>query len=73
MPQHTDHTDTLLAHSGRADKQAGGAVNTPVYRGSTLLYPTVDALRSVSGTPHTRPCLEHPAMTSGGAISPAPA
>ncbi|MDE2415977.1 MAG: cystathionine beta-lyase [Comamonadaceae bacterium] len=53
MPQPPVHTETLLAHSGRAHKQAGGTVNTPVYRASTLLFPTVDAMRSVHGTPHT--------------------
>ena len=53
MSQHTIHTETLLAHSGRAQKITGGTVNTPVYRASTLLFPTVDALRSVHGTIHT--------------------
>jgi len=62
MSQHAVHPETLLAHSGRAQKMTGGTVNIPVYRASTLLFPTVDAMRSVHGTPHTygrhgNPCL----------------
>ncbi|MDV9033037.1 cystathionine beta-lyase [Pseudomonas sp. RAC1] len=47
------HSETLLAHSGRIHDQVGGTVNTPVYRGSTLLFPTVDDLKSVYGTLNT--------------------
>ncbi|HKW09972.1 MAG TPA: cystathionine beta-lyase [Gemmatimonadaceae bacterium] len=34
--------DTLLAHSGGDPTQRQGAVNPPVYRASTFLFPTVD-------------------------------
>lgn len=33
--------DTLLTHSGGAPKDRHGAVNPPVYRASTILFPTV--------------------------------
>ncbi|MGQ0751465.1 MAG: cystathionine beta-lyase [Betaproteobacteria bacterium] len=35
--------DTLLAHAGRDPERCGGMVNTPVYRTSTVLFPTLDA------------------------------
>ncbi|MDN0084527.1 cystathionine beta-lyase [Crenobacter sp. SG2305] len=45
--------ETLLTHSGREERKIGGTVNTPVYRASTLLFPTIDALHAVHGTLHT--------------------
>ncbi|MDN0076676.1 cystathionine beta-lyase [Crenobacter sp. SG2303] len=47
------HHETLLSHSGREPKKLGGTVNTPVYRASTLLFPTVEALQAVHGTLNT--------------------
>lgn len=47
------HAETLLTHSGREHNQVGGTVNVPVYRASTLLFPTVSALQSVQGTLNT--------------------
>ncbi|VVO64859.1 cystathionine beta-lyase [Pseudomonas fluorescens] len=47
------HAETLLTHSGREHDQIGGTVNTPVYRASTLLFPSVSALQSVQGTLNT--------------------
>ncbi|MHA1517457.1 MAG: cystathionine beta-lyase [Alphaproteobacteria bacterium] len=35
---------TTLAHSGRDPARFDGFVNTPVYRGSTVLYPTLECL-----------------------------
>lgn len=35
---------TQLVHAGRNPEEQFGFVNTPVYRGSTVLYPSVDAL-----------------------------
>ena len=35
---------TRLAHAGRHPDEQFGFVNTPIYRGSTVLYPTVDAI-----------------------------
>lgn len=35
--------DTLLAHAGRAPEDHQGMVNTPVFRTSTVLYPSVEA------------------------------
>ncbi|MCG8559432.1 MAG: cystathionine beta-lyase, partial [Hyphomicrobiales bacterium] len=37
---------THLIHSGRDPSKQHGFVNTPVYRGSTVLYPTVESLES---------------------------
>jgi cystathionine beta-lyase len=35
---------TKLVHAGRAPSEQSGFVNTPIYRGSTVLFPTLDAL-----------------------------
>lgn len=47
------HLETLLAHEGRERGLVGGTVNTPVYRASTLLFPTVEALHAQHGTLNT--------------------
>ncbi|WP_375738922.1 cystathionine beta-lyase [Pseudomonas boanensis] len=47
------HIETLLAHEGRERGQIGGTVNTPVYRASTLLFPTVETLHAQHGTLNT--------------------
>ena len=39
--------DTLVTTLGRDPEAHGGAVNPPVYRASTVLYPTLDALQNV--------------------------
>lgn len=36
--------ETILTHTGRHPEKQFGFVNTPVYRGSTILFPTLDAL-----------------------------
>ena len=36
--------ETLLTHTGRQPGENRGYVNTPVYRGSTIVFPTLDAL-----------------------------
>lgn len=36
--------DTTLAHAGRDPARFDGFVNTPIYRGSTVLYPTLEYL-----------------------------
>jgi cystathionine beta-lyase len=38
--------ETIVTHAGRHPEQHFGLVNTPVYRGSTILFPTLDALES---------------------------
>ncbi len=38
--------ETEVVHIGRKPFEQHGFVNTPVYRGSTVLYPTLDALKS---------------------------
>ena len=35
--------DTLLIHSGRDPQKHAGLVNTPVFRGSTVLFPNVES------------------------------
>ena len=37
-------TETLLTHMGRRPEDQFGFVNTPAYRGSTIVFPTLDAL-----------------------------
>ncbi len=39
------HDDTLMVHVGRDPERQGGMVNAPVYHGSTVLYPTLEAFR----------------------------
>ena len=39
-------TATTLTHSGREPANQAGFVNPPVYRGSTVIYPTLQALKS---------------------------
>ena len=36
--------ETILTHGGRQPDKNRGYVNTPVYRGSTILFPTLDAM-----------------------------
>ncbi len=38
--------ETILTHTGRHPEQQFGFVNTPVYRGSTILFGTLDELES---------------------------
>jgi cysteine-S-conjugate beta-lyase len=38
--------DTRLAHAGRDPARFDGFVNTPIYRGSTVLYPTLQCLEA---------------------------
>jgi cystathionine beta-lyase len=53
---------TIVTQAGRAPARHFGFVNPPVYRGSTVLFPTVEALETLSqpytygtkGTPTTR-------------------
>ncbi|HWA20035.1 MAG TPA: cystathionine beta-lyase [Devosia sp.] len=40
--------ETVVTHSGRHPDKQFGYVNTPVYRGSTILFPTLDDLESTS-------------------------
>lgn len=56
------HPETFLTHGGRRPDEQFGFVNTPVVRGSTVLYSTLDALEARSqrfdygrsGNPTTR-------------------
>jgi cystathionine beta-lyase len=73
------HLDTLLTHAGGKPAERHGAVNPPVYRASTILFPTVkdwDASRDFSrydvvrygqiGTPTTFALEEAMAILEGG-------
>ena len=44
MANHQDKPETKLSSLGRKSKDHYGVVNTPVYRASTILYPSVAAL-----------------------------
>ncbi|MGA7371511.1 MAG: cystathionine beta-lyase [Methyloceanibacter sp.] len=66
--------DTRLAHAGREPKRFHGFVNTPIYRGSTILFPTAAALDANDqeftygrlGTPTVRSLEEAIAELEGG-------
>ncbi len=45
--------ETTLAHAGRQGKSVYGTVNSPVVRGSTMLFPTTAALHAAEGTRST--------------------
>jgi len=45
---HTFSAETILTHSGRAPEDQFGFVNTPVYRGSTVLFKTLADLDAQS-------------------------
>jgi cystathionine beta-lyase len=68
---------TEVVHSGRDPNAYQGFVNTPVYRGSTVLFPTVEKLLKRdqaytygrSGTPTVRALEEAMARIEGGAAS----
>ncbi|MBL8596887.1 MAG: cystathionine beta-lyase [Devosia sp.] len=38
--------ETIVTHTGRHPEKHWGYVNTPVYRGSTIVFPTLDSLES---------------------------
>jgi len=44
--------DTHLVHAGRNPAEQQGMVNPPVYHASTVLFPTVDALRKAAANPY---------------------
>lgn len=68
-------TDTILTHGGRMSREHFGAVNTPVYRASTMLMPDLATLKSDSapyvygrrGTPSSRSFEETVTELEGGA------
>lgn len=47
--------ETLAAHLGRDPERHLGTVNTPVYRASTILFPTVAALEAATRGEHPEP------------------
>ena len=70
----TQNPLTRLAHAGREPARFHGFVNTPIYRGSTVLFPTLAALESNTqdftygrlGTPTVRALEETIAELEGG-------
>ncbi|HUP92183.1 MAG TPA: cystathionine beta-lyase [Solimonas sp.] len=42
---------TEVVHAGRSPKLQHGLVNTPVYRGSTVLFPTLEAMQAAVAEP----------------------
>jgi cystathionine beta-lyase len=75
----TQDWHTRLSHAGRTGKRAGGFVNPPVHRGSTVLYPTMQTRRDgmkqrleqvllygVMGTPTHYPLEDVVAEIEGG-------
>lgn len=68
---------TRLAHLGRRPDEQHGFVNAPVYRGSTVLFPSLEALLAYDqdytygrrGTPTTRRLQEAVCALEGGAAT----
>lgn len=68
---------TDVVHAGRHPEAQHGFVNTPVYRGSTVLFPTLEALKKRTqpytygrrATPTTRAIEEAMTSLSGGAAT----
>ncbi len=68
---------TRLAHMGRDPGQNYGFINTPIYRGSTILYPTVEAYDTKSqpytygrrGTPTIRALEDSISELEGGELT----
>jgi cystathionine beta-lyase len=69
-----EQDDTRVVHAGREPSRFHGFVNTPIYRGSTILFPTVAALEANDqaftygrlGTPTVRALEEAIAELEGG-------
>jgi cysteine-S-conjugate beta-lyase len=69
--------DTIAVHAGRMSREHFGAVNTPVYRASTFLYPDLETLESrsmpytygLSGTPTSRSLEDAVTELEGGALT----
>ena len=71
--------DTRLVHAGRDSERQSGVINPPVYRGSTIVYPTMAEYEGryerrytsfaygIHGTPTTLALAEALAELSGGA------
>lgn len=74
-PDRAHHAATDVVHAGRAPFEQHGFVNTPVYRGSTVLYPSLEKIKSRAqpytygrrGTPTTRALEEALTSLEGGA------
>ncbi len=70
--------DTVVTHSGRDPRRYAGLVNTPVFRGSTVLFPDVQSYEGrdpdnyksmrygIHGTPTTFALEEAVAKLEGG-------
>ncbi len=74
-PHSSMHAETIVTHVGRDPFANHGFVNTPVYRGSTVLFKTLDAYESRQqkyvygrrGSPTTDALCEAVAALEGGA------
>ena len=74
MSKRPSKMDTRLAHAGREPKRFHGFVNPPIYRGSTVLFPSVECLEANDqeftygrlGTPTVRALEEAIAELEGG-------
>jgi cystathionine beta-lyase len=75
MSQESDKPDTIAVAAGRMSDAHFGAVNTPVYRASTILYPDLASLKANKqpytygrrGTPTSRSLEEAITALEGGA------
>ena len=73
-PTRKQNAETRLAHAGREPARYHGFVNTPIYRGSTVLFPTLASLEANTqdftygrlGTPTVKALEEAIAELEGG-------
>ncbi len=76
-PESGEQPETEVVHVGRKPFEQHGFVNTPVYRGSTVLYPTLEALKTRTqpytygrrATPTTHALEDAIAQLEGGAAT----
>lgn len=55
MKRRFDRPETALLHYGRSPEKYAGVVNPPIYRGSTILFPTVAAMHEAERNWHAEP------------------
>jgi cystathionine beta-lyase len=75
MAKDNGKPETVAVHAGQMSAEHFGAVNTPVYRASTILFPTLDALEAHDqpyvygrrGTPSSRSLEDAITALEGGA------
>jgi cystathionine beta-lyase len=55
MKRRFDHPETAVLHYGRDPEKYAGVVNPPIYRGSTILFPNIEAMHAAERNWHAEP------------------